>query len=181
MVDDEELIELVEMEIRELLSFYEFPGDDIHIIKGSALAAATGGDDAIGKDAILALMDAVEDSIPTPVRETEKPFLMPVEDVFSIAGRGTVATGRIEQGKLKTGDNISIIGLKADATTTCTGTPRTPALHRTISSVPFSFHIYLNKPCEETCRTVFILGGPLIAAGTLVVNSPFSVHTPSLQ
>jgi elongation factor Tu len=124
MVDDEELIELVEMEIRELLSFYEFPGDDIHIIKGSALAAATGGDDAIGKDAIMALMAAVEESIPTPVRETDKPFLMPVEDVFSIAGRGTVATGRIETGRLKTGDNISIIGLQADANTTCTGNLR---------------------------------------------------------
>jgi elongation factor Tu len=122
MVDDEELLELVEMEVRELLSFYEFPGDDIHVIKGSALAAATGGDTTIGRDAILALMDAVEDSIPTPKRETDKDFLMPVEDIFSIAGRGTVATGRIEQGKLKTGDEIEIVGLVDKAAkTTCTG------------------------------------------------------------
>ena len=128
MVDDEELLELVEMEVRELLSFYEFPGDDIHIIKGSALAAATGGDATLGKDAILALMDAVEDSIPTPERETDKPFLMPVEDVFSIAGRGTVATGRIEQGKLKTGDELEIIGLKESAKTTCTGERFLPPL-----------------------------------------------------
>jgi elongation factor Tu len=93
MVDDEELLELVEMEIRELLSFYEFDGDNIHVIKGSALTAINDGDKTIGHDAILALMDAVEDAIPTPSREVDKPFLMPVEDVFSIAGRGTVATG----------------------------------------------------------------------------------------
>lgn len=122
MVDDEELLELVEMEVRELLSFYEFPGDDIAIVKGSALAAATGGDETIGKNAILELMEAVEESIPTPVRETDKDFLMPVEDVFSIAGRGTVATGRIEKGQLKTGDDIEIVGLGDSQKTTCTGT-----------------------------------------------------------
>lgn len=98
MVDDEELVELVEMEVRELLNFYEFPGDDIAIVRGSALAATNGGDPKLGKEAILKLMEAVEASIPTPKRETDKPFLMPVEDIFSISGRGTVTTGRIEQG-----------------------------------------------------------------------------------
>lgn len=121
MVDDPELIELVEMEIRELLSFYEFPGDDIKIIRGSALAAATGGDPTIGKDAILQLMAAVEETIPTPLREIDKPFVMPVEDTFSISGRGTVVTGRIEKGTLKTGDDLEIVGLVATQKTTCTG------------------------------------------------------------
>lgn len=121
MVDDPELIELVEMEIRELLNFYEFPGDDIAIIKGSALAAATGGDPKIGKDAIMELMKAVEEKISIPKREVDKPFLMPVEDVFSIAGRGTVVTGRVEQGVLKVGDDLEIVGLIATQKTTCTG------------------------------------------------------------
>jgi len=121
MVDDEELVELVEMEVRELLTFYEFPGDDIKIVKGSALAGATGGDPKLGRDAILALMDAVEEAIPTPKRETDKPFLMPVEDIFSIAGRGTVATGRIETGTLKIGDTVEIVGFGPNKTTTCTG------------------------------------------------------------
>eukprot|EP01038_Epipyxis_sp_PR26KG_P008290 gene8290-11220_t len=121
MVDDPELVELVEMEIRELLSLYEFPGDDIKIIRGSALAAATDGDAKIGKDAILELMEAVESTIPTPKRELEKSFLMPVEDTFSIAGRGTVVTGRIEQGTLKTGDELDIVGIVATQKTICTG------------------------------------------------------------
>jgi elongation factor Tu len=121
MVDDPELVELVEMEIRELLSFYEFPGDDILIVKGSALAACTGSDDVLGRQAILALMEAVEISIPTPKRETEKSFLMPVEDTFSISGRGTVVTGRIEQGCLRTGDDVEIVGLKPIQKSICTG------------------------------------------------------------
>lgn len=121
MVSDPELVELVEMEVRELLSFYEFPGDTIPIVQGSALAAATGGDPKIGKDAIMKLMEAVEANIPTPVRETEKPFLMPVEDIFSIAGRGTVATGRIEQGKIKVGEDIEVVGLVNTQKTTCIG------------------------------------------------------------
>lgn len=121
MVTDEELVELVEMEVRDLLNFYEFPGDTIQIIKGSALAAATGGDAKLGKDAIIALMAAVEESIPTPKRETDKPFLMPVEDVFSIAGRGTVATGRIEQGTIKVGEDIEVVGIVATQKTTCIG------------------------------------------------------------
>jgi elongation factor Tu len=107
--------------VRELLSFYEFPGDDIPIVRGSALAAATGGDAKIGKDAIMELMEAVEATIPTPKREVDKPFLMPVEDIFSIAGRGTVVTGRIEQGKLNSGDDLEVVGLQPTQKTTCTG------------------------------------------------------------
>eukprot|EP00595_Chromulina_sp_UTEXLB2642_P000926 CAMPEP_0196761408 /NCGR_PEP_ID=MMETSP1095-20130614/639_1 /TAXON_ID=96789 ORGANISM="Chromulina nebulosa, Strain UTEXLB2642" /NCGR_SAMPLE_ID=MMETSP1095 /ASSEMBLY_ACC=CAM_ASM_000446 /LENGTH=305 /DNA_ID=CAMNT_0042110921 /DNA_START=338 /DNA_END=1255 /DNA_ORIENTATION=+ len=121
MVDDPELVELVEMEVRELLSFYEFKGDDIIIVKGSALAAITGSDDKIGKQAIFELMDAVEATIPTPKRELDKPFLMPVEDTFSISGRGTVATGRIEQGSIKTGDDMDLVGITPTVRTTCTG------------------------------------------------------------
>ncbi|XP_047307757.1 elongation factor Tu, mitochondrial-like [Impatiens glandulifera] len=111
VVDDPELLELVEMELRELLSFYKFPGDDIPIIRGSALSALQGINEEIGKKAILKLMDAVDEYIPDPVRQLDKPFLMPIEDVFSIQGRGTVATGRVEQGKIKTGDDVEILGL----------------------------------------------------------------------
>ena len=121
MVDDPEIIELVEMEIKELLNLYEYPGDTTPIIKGSALAAATGKDDAIGKDAILALMQAVEEHVPTPKRELEKPFLMPIEDIFSISGRGTVVTGRIETGTIKTGDDLDVVGLVNTQKTICTG------------------------------------------------------------
>jgi elongation factor Tu len=120
-VDDEELLELVEMEIRELLSSYEFPGDDIPIIKGSALAALEGRDDEIGKNAILELMQAVDDYVPQPERPRNLPFLMPIEDVFSISGRGTVVTGRIERGIVNVGDEIEIIGIKDTQKTTCTG------------------------------------------------------------
>jgi elongation factor Tu len=120
-VDDKELIELVEMEIRELLTSYEFPGDDIPIIKGSALAAMEGRDDEIGKNSILELMKAVDEFIPQPDRPVDKPFLMPVEDVFSISGRGTVVTGRIEQGSVKVGEEIEILGIREPQKTTCTG------------------------------------------------------------
>ena len=120
-VDDEELLELVEMEIRELLSSYDFPGDDIPIVKGSALAALEGRDDEIGKQAIHALMKAVDDYIPQPERPKDQPFLMPVEDVFSISGRGTVATGRIERGIVKVGDEIEIVGIKDTQKTIVTG------------------------------------------------------------
>ena len=120
-VDDEELLELVEMEVRELLSSYEFPGDDIPIIKGSALAAVEGRDDEIGKNAIEELMKAVDEYIPTPDRPKDKPFLMPVEDVFSISGRGTVATGRIEQGIVNVNDEIEIVGIKDTTKTVVTG------------------------------------------------------------
>nr|AFL69959.1 elongation factor E1 [Brassica oleracea var. capitata] len=112
VVDDPELLELVEMELRELLSFYKFPGDDIPIIRGSALCALQGTNDEIGRQAILKLMDAVDEYIPDPVRVLDKAFLMPIEDVFSIQGRGTVATGRIEQGVIKVGEEVEILGLK---------------------------------------------------------------------
>ena len=120
-VDDEELLELVELEVRELLSSYEFPGDDIPIIKGSALAALEGGDAAIGSDAIKELMSAVDDFVPQPDRPKDLPFLMPIEDVFTISGRGTVVTGRVERGIVKTGDEIEIVGIRETSKTVCTG------------------------------------------------------------
>ncbi len=120
-VDDKELIDLVEMEIRELLTSYEFPGDTIPIIKGSALAALEGRDDDIGKNSIMELMKAVDEHIPQPSRPVDQPFLMPVEDVFSISGRGTVVTGRIEQGQVKVGEEIEILGIREPQKTTCTG------------------------------------------------------------
>ncbi len=120
-VDDEELLELVEMEVRELLSSYEFPGDDIPIVTGSALAALEDGDEATGKDSIMKLMAAVDEYIPQPDRPVDQPFLMPIEDVFSISGRGTVVTGRIESGVVNVGDEIEIVGIKETQTTTCTG------------------------------------------------------------
>jgi elongation factor Tu len=121
MVDDEELIELVEMEVRELLDSYGFPGDDTPIIKGSALKALEGDTSEIGAPAIDALMKAVDEFIPTPVRPLDKPFLMPIEDVFSISGRGTVVTGRIEQGVVKVGEEVEIVGIKDTTKTTVTG------------------------------------------------------------
>ncbi len=121
MVDDAELLELVELEIRELLSSYDFPGDDIPIIKGSALQALNGEKGELAEPAILALMDAVDSYIPEPQRAIDKPFLMPVEDVFSISGRGTVATGRVERGIVKVGEEVEIVGIKATAKTTVTG------------------------------------------------------------
>jgi elongation factor Tu len=120
-VDDEELLELVELEIRELLSSYDFPGDDIPIVKGSALAALEGKSDEIGKQSIQALMEAVDGYIPQPDRPKDKPFLMPIEDVFSISGRGTVVTGRVESGIVKVGDEVEIVGIRATQKTTCTG------------------------------------------------------------
>jgi elongation factor Tu len=120
-VDDEELLELVEMEIRELLSSYDFPGDDIPIVKGSALAALEGRDDEIGKNAILELMAAVDDYIPAPERPKDRPFLMPIEDVFSISGRGTVVTGRVETGIVKVGEEVEIVGIKNTVKTIVTG------------------------------------------------------------
>ncbi|POF31571.1 elongation factor Tu [Roseibium marinum] len=120
-VDDEELIELVEMEIRELLSSYEYPGDDIPIVKGSALAAVENRDPAIGRDAIRELMAQVDAYIPTPERPKDMPFLMPIEDVFSISGRGTVVTGRVERGIVKVGEEVEIVGIKDTTKTTVTG------------------------------------------------------------
>ncbi len=121
MVDDPELLELVELEVRELLSSYEFPGDDIPIIKGSALAALEGRDDELGKSKILELMAAVDSYIPQPSRPKDQPFLMPIEDVFSISGRGTVVTGRVERGIVKVGEEVEIVGIKPTVKTVCTG------------------------------------------------------------
>ena len=120
-VDDPELLELVEMEIRELLSSYDFPGDDIPIVQGTALGALEEGDETTGKNSINALMAAVDEYIPQPERALDKPFLMPIEDVFSISGRGTVVTGRVESGVVKTGEEIEIVGIKDTQKTTCTG------------------------------------------------------------
>ncbi|EDP62459.1 Translation elongation factor Tu [alpha proteobacterium BAL199] len=120
-VDDEELLELVELEVRELLSSYDFPGDDIPIVKGSALAAMEDSNAAIGHDAILKLMEAVDSYIPTPHRPKDQPFLMPIEDVFSISGRGTVVTGRIERGIVKVGEEVEIVGIRDTTKTICTG------------------------------------------------------------
>ena len=120
-VDDEEILELVELEVRELLSSYEFPGDDLPVVMGSALAALEGRDDGIGKDKVLELMAAVDAYIPQPERPVDLAFLMPIEDVFSISGRGTVVTGRVERGVVKVGDEIEIVGLKETVKTTCTG------------------------------------------------------------
>ncbi len=121
MVDDEELLELVEMEVRELLDTYEFPGDDTPIVKGSALKALEGDTSEIGIPAIEELVAAMDDYFPEPERDIEKPFLMPIEDVFSISGRGTVVTGRVERGILKVGDEVAIVGIKDTTKTTCTG------------------------------------------------------------
>jgi elongation factor Tu len=121
MVDDPELLELVELEVRELLSSYDFPGDEIPIVKGSALAALEDSDKALGHDAVLELMRAVDEYIPQPERPKDKPFLMPIEDVFSISGRGTVVTGRVERGVIKVGEEVEIVGLRPTTKTTCTG------------------------------------------------------------
>jgi len=120
-VDDEELLELVEMEIRELLSSYDYPGDDIPIVKGSALAALEGRDAEIGENAIRELLKAVDDYIPTPERAVDLPFLMPIEDVFSISGRGTVVTGRVERGVINVGDEVEIVGIRPTKKSVCTG------------------------------------------------------------
>jgi elongation factor Tu len=120
-VDDKDMIELVEEEIRELLTSYKYPGDKTPIVKGSALAAVEKRDDEIGKNSILELMKAVDEHIPQPARDVDKPFLMPVEDVFSISGRGTVATGRIESGVIKTGEEVEIVGIKETKKSVCTG------------------------------------------------------------
>ncbi|WP_147165110.1 elongation factor Tu, partial [Pararhodospirillum oryzae] len=121
MVDDEELLELVELEVRELLSSYDFPGDDIPIIKGSALCALEDSNEKLGREAILALMAAVDAYIPQPDRPKDKAFLMPIEDVFSISGRGTVVTGRVERGVVKVGEEVEIVGIRPTVKTTCTG------------------------------------------------------------
>ena len=120
-VDDAELLELVELEVRELLSSYEFPGDEIPVISGSALNALEGKDDETGKASVMALLEAVDTYIPQPERAKDQPFLMPIEDVFSISGRGTVVTGRVERGMVNVGDEVEIVGIKETSKTTCTG------------------------------------------------------------
>ena len=121
MADDPELLDLVELEVRELLSKYEFPGDDVPVVRGSALAALEGRDDAVGRERVLELMAAVDGFIPQPERAVDQPFLMPIEDVFSISGRGTVVTGRVERGVVKVGEEVEIVGIKATVRSTCTG------------------------------------------------------------
>ena len=121
MVDDPDLLDLVELEVRELLTSYEFPGDDIPVIRGSALAAMEGRDAEVGENSVRALMDAVDKSIPTPDRPIDKPFLMPIEDVFSISGRGTVVTGRVERGVVKVGEEVEIVGIRPTSKTVVTG------------------------------------------------------------
>ena len=121
MVDDEEILDLVELEVRELLSEYEFPGDDIPVVRGSALAGLEGGDETTGRESVLELMAAVDEYVPQPERPKDQPFLMPIEDVFSISGRGTVVTGRIERGVVKVGDDVGIIGIRDTTKTVCTG------------------------------------------------------------
>jgi len=121
MVDDPELLDLVEMEVRDLLTSYKFPGNEVPVIRGSALKALNGDEGELGSQSIMKLMDAVDTYIPDPKRDTDKPFLMPIEDVFSISGRGTVVTGRIERGEIKVGEDIEIVGLKPTQRTTCTG------------------------------------------------------------
>ena len=120
-VDDEELLELVELEVRELLSLYDFPGDDVPVVRGSALAAMEDGEASVGSETVLELMRSVDAYIPTPERAVDRPFLMPIEDVFSISGRGTVVTGRVERGVVKVGDEIEIVGLRETSKTVCTG------------------------------------------------------------
>ena len=120
-VDDAELLELVELELRDLLSSYDFPGDDIPIVKGSALAALEGRDEETGRKSVIELMAAVDDYIPQPHRAKDKPFLMPIEDVFSISGRGTVVTGRVERGVIKVGEEVEIVGIRETTKTVCTG------------------------------------------------------------
>ncbi len=120
-VDDPELLDLVELEVRELLSSYEFPGDDLPVIRGSALAALEGRDDEVGRGSVIELMAAVDDYVPQPTRPIDQAFLMPIEDVFSISGRGTVVTGRIERGLVKVGDEVEIVGIRETSKTTCTG------------------------------------------------------------
>ncbi|MCH7930728.1 MAG: elongation factor Tu [Proteobacteria bacterium] len=121
MVDDPELLELVELEVRELLTQYEFPGDEIPVVAGSALCALEGRDGEVGRDSVLKLMAAVDEYIPTPKRAIDRPFLMPIEDVFSISGRGTVVTGRVERGVIKVGEDVEIVGIRETAKTVCTG------------------------------------------------------------
>jgi elongation factor Tu len=170
-VDDEELIELVEMEVRELLDFYEFDGENIPIVQGSALAALENSDEKLGKDAILSLMAEVDKYIPDPSRPLDKPFLMPVEDVFSIAGRGTVVTGRVEQGVINAGDEIEIIGIKDSQKTTCTGVEM---FHKTLDRGEAGDN--LGALLRGVKRDDIQRGQVLCAPGSISVNQSFEAE-----
>jgi elongation factor Tu len=170
-VDDEELIELVEMEVRELLDFYEFPGDDIPIVQGSALCALEDSNEKLGKEAILELMSKVDEFIPTPNRALDKPFLMPIEDVFSIAGRGTVVTGRVEQGVINSGDTVEMVGIKETTSTTCTGVEM---FHKNLSRGEAGDN--LGALLRGTKRDEVLRGQVLCAPGTLEPKTGFSAE-----
>jgi elongation factor Tu len=170
-VDDEELIELVDMEVRELLDFYEFPGDDVPIVQGSALCALEGTNDALGKDAIKELMAQVDAYIPTPERPLDKPFLMPIEDVFSIAGRGTVVTGRVEQGVINTGDDVEMVGIKTTTKTTCTGVEM---FHKNLNRGEAGDN--LGALLRGTKRDDVLRGQVLCAPGSLKPATTFSAE-----
>jgi elongation factor Tu len=185
MVDDPELLDLVEMEVRELLSSYQFPGDDIPIIRGSALMALEDKNPALGHDAILQLMEAVDTYIPQPERPIDKPFLMPIEDVFSISGRGTVVTGRVERGIVKVGEEVEIIGIKPTSKTTVTGVEmfrklldqgqagdNIGALLRGIEREGIERGQVLAKPGSVTPHTVFV------AEAYILTKDEGGRHTP---
>ena len=185
MVDDPELLDLVEMEVRELLSSYQFPGDDIPIIRGSALMALENKEPALGHDAILKLMEAVDSYIPQPERPIDQPFLMPIEDVFSISGRGTVVTGRVERGIVKVGEEVEIIGIKPTSKTTVTGVEmfrklldqgqagdNIGALLRGIEREGIERGQVLAKPGSVTPHTVFV------AEAYILTKDEGGRHTP---
>ena len=170
MVDDEELLELVEMEVRELLSKYDFPGDDVPIIKGSAMKAVQGDQSEIGEPSILRLADALDSYIPTPERAIDGAFLMPVEDVFSISGRGTVVTGRIERGVIKVGEEIEIVGIKPTQKTTCTGVEMFRKLldqGQAGDNVTITVNLINPIAMEEGLRFAIREGGRTVGAGVV--------------
>src|SRR6266576_2602117 len=170
MVDDPELLELVELEVRELLSKYEFPGDKIPIVKGSALAALEGKDPKLGHDAILELMKAVDSYIPQPERPIDQPFLMPVEDVFSISGRGTVVTGRVERGVIKVGEEIEIVGLRDTQKTIVTGVEMFRKLldqGQAGDNIAMEVHLIVPIAMEEKLRFAIREGGRTVGSGVV--------------
>jgi len=174
-VDDEELLELVEMEVRELLSLHEFPGDDIPVIKGSALCALEGREDAMGKEAVLELMKQVDENIPIPKRDVELEFLMPIEDTFSIAGRGTVVTGRVESGVVKVGDEVEVVGIRKTQKTTCTGVEM---FHKLMDSGEAGDNVGIllrGLKREDVCR-----GQVLCKPGTIQPTSKFTASIYAL-
>jgi elongation factor Tu len=170
MVDDPELLELVELEVRELLSSYEFPGDDIPIVKGSALAALEGRDEEMGRASIKALMAAVDSYIPQPERPIDKPFLMPIEDVFSISGRGTVVTGRIERGVVKVGEEVEIVGIKPTSKTVVTGVVSLPEGTEMVmpgDNIAMDVELIVPIAMEERLRFAIREGGRTVGAGVV--------------